>query len=172
MRSPFDVDSFANQGDRYALALSAARAILEAETANGPNTSGASALSPALEDRFTEGECDLLSDALHEVTGWPVVVVGDGGGGVVGWVHAGVRMPSGNILDARGTHDALAWLDDWAPFVDVYGEGLEAYDAESVEVSSAEIYGWTGRWPHLASNSVPERRAPDSGKPSYSGAGG
>lgn len=84
MRSPRDAESLEHQGDRYALALSAARAIVAAVTVNGPYTSGASPLSPALEERFTEGECDLLSDALHEVTGWPVVAVGDGDGGVVG----------------------------------------------------------------------------------------
>lgn len=158
MRSPCDADPFERQGDRYALALSAARAIVEAETVNGPNPSGASPLSPALEEWFTEGECDLLSDALYEVTGWPVVAVGDGDGGVVGWVRAGVRMPSGDILDARGAHDPMTWLDDWAPFVDAYGEDLEGYDAESVEVSSAEIYGWRERWPHLMSNTPSENR--------------
>ncbi|ACZ20259.1 hypothetical protein Sked_02900 [Sanguibacter keddieii DSM 10542] len=158
MRSPCDADSLEHQGDRYALALSAARAIVGAETVNGPNASGTSHLSPALEERFTEGECDLLSDALHEVTGLPVVAVGDGDGGVVGWVHAGVRMPSGDILDARGAHDPLTWLDDWAPFVDAYGEDLEGYDAESVEVSSAEIYGWRERWPHLMSDTPSENR--------------
>lgn len=160
MRSPCDAGPIVLQGDRYALALSAARAIVAAETVNGPKAPGASALSLALEERFTKGECDLLSDALHEVTGWPVVAVGDGEGGVVGWVHAGVRMPSGDILDARGAHDPLAWLDDWAPFVDAYGEDLEGYDAESVEVSSAEIYGWRERWPHLASAALLEPRAP------------
>lgn len=159
MRSPCDAVSLEHHGDRYALALAAARAILAAETASGPNAPGAAALSLALEERFTEGECDLLSDALHAVTGWPVVAVGDGDGGVVGWVHAGVQMPSGNILDARGAHDPLAWLDDWAPFVDAYGEDLEGYDAERVGVSSAEIYGWRERWPHLASAALPEHRA-------------
>lgn len=160
MRSPCVADSFGLQGDRYALALSAARAILAAETTNGPDSSRASVLSLALEERFTEGECDLLSDALHELTGWPVVAVGDGDGGVVGWVHAGVRMPSGDILDARGAHDPLIWLDDWAHFVDAYGEDLEGYDAENVEVSTAELYGWRGRWPHLVPHSLPERRTP------------
>ena len=159
MRSPCVADSFELQGDRYALALSAARVILAVETANASDTSGASALCPALEERFTEGECDLLSDALHEITGWPVVAVGDGDGdgGVVGWVHAGVRMPSGDILDARGAHDPLTWLDDWAPFVDACGEDLEGYDAERVEVSSAEIYGWQDGWPHLGSDAAATR---------------
>lgn len=160
MRSPCDADSFECQGDRYALALSAARAILAADAAYRRNTSRRPPLNPALEERFTEGECDLLSDALHELTGWPVVAVGDGDGGVVGWVHAGVRMPSGDILDARGAHDPLTWLDDWAHFVDAYGEHLEGYDAENVEVSAAEIYGWRGRWPHLVADSFPERHTP------------
>lgn len=59
-------------------------------------------------------------------------------------------MPSGDILDARGAHDPLTWLDDWAPFVDAYGEDLEGYDAENVDVYSAELYGWRGVWPPLA----------------------
>lgn len=72
-------------------------------------------------------------------------------------------MPSGDILDARGAHDPLTWLDDWAPFVDAYGEDLQGYDPESVEVSSAEIYGWRGSWPHLVLDSLPVRHAPWTG---------
>lgn len=158
MRSPCAADPIVHQGDGYALALSVARGIVAVVTINGPNTSEAFPLSLALEERFTEGECDLLSDALHEVTGWPVVAVGDGDGGVAGWVHAGVRMPSGDILDARGAHEPLTWLDDWAPFVDAYGEDLEGYDAENVEISSAEIYGWRERWPHLMSDTPSANR--------------
>lgn len=106
-------------------------------------------LSRVLQDRFIGGECDVLSDALHALTGWPVVVVGDGDAGQVGWVHAGVQSPEGLILDAVGRYQPSDWLDCWAPVVDAYGERIPEFCADDVGIDPAEIYGWCGYWPHL-----------------------
>lgn len=106
-------------------------------------------LSQVLQDRLIGGECDVLADALHALTGWPVVVVGDGHAGQVGWVHAGVQSPEGLIVDALGRHEPLDWLDCWAPVVDAYGEGNVEFCSDDVGIDPAEIYGWCGYWPHL-----------------------
>jgi len=130
MRSPCDSGDFEPQGDRRALALAAAAVVLNAH-------SDPTHLGPGLPERlrevYTEGECELLADALHALTGWPVVVIGDNGG-VAGWVHAGVQSPTGLILDADGCHDPSDWLTAWAPWVDAYGEDLDGYDPELVDV--------------------------------------
>lgn len=120
---------------------------------------GDGSLPEDLRSRFTEGDCGVLADALHVFTGWPVVVVGDGGSGCVGWVHAGVRAPSGVIVDANGHHDAQQWLADWAPFVDAYGDGVHEYCSDAVSIDAAEVYGWWGSWPRPgATTSDPEVR--------------
>lgn len=130
MRSLSYSDEIEPQGDRRALALAAAAEVLDAH-------SDPACLGPGLPERlrevYTEGECELLADALHALTKWPVVVVGDAGG-VVGWVHAGVQSPTGQILDADGCHDPSDWLTAWAPWVDAYGDVLEGYDPELVDV--------------------------------------
>lgn len=110
---------------------------------------GRESLPEDLCERFTQGECDAFSDALHAATGWPVVVVGDGDGGHVGWVHAGVLAPTGMIVDALGHHDPADWLNDWAQIVDAYGESDPAYSPEDVDIDRAAIHGWCGSWPHL-----------------------
>lgn len=50
-------------------------------------------------DTFTGGDCWRLAKELHERTGWPVLVVGDGKGN---WVHMGVRGPEGDFIDVYG----------------------------------------------------------------------
>ena len=86
-----------------------------------------------LRDYYTQGACEDLADAMHALTGWPVVLVADRGG-IAGWVHAGVQAPTGVIFDADGRHDPLDWLDTWALWVDAYGEGLEGFDPALVDV--------------------------------------
>lgn len=84
---------------------------------------------------FTLKWCHVLADSLHERTGWPVVVVGDGPSGRVGWVHAGVRMPDGRILDVEGAHHPWEWLDEWGEIVDALAEDLDGfYDDEAVQI--------------------------------------
>lgn len=78
----------------------------------------------------------------------------------MGWVHAGVRAPSGMIVDANGHHDAQQWLDDWAPIVDAYGDGIQEYCSDAVSIDAAEVYGWCGSWPQTgATTSGPVVRA-------------
>lgn len=130
MRYSPDTHRAERQGDRCLLALAAAIAILEADRAAPGSGRG---LPEALRDYYTEGACEDLADALHFLTGWPVAVIGDMGG-VAGWVHAGVQAPNGDILDADGRHERWDWLDSWAPWVDAYGEALEGYDPEMVDI--------------------------------------
>jgi hypothetical protein len=130
MRSPCDTDDVGWQGDRRALALVAAAALLSLYSTD---PSSPWQLPEHLRELYTEGECEALADALHALTGWPVVVVGDAGG-IAGWVHAGVRSPTGQVFDAEGPHDPTDWLTAWAPWVDAYGNDLDSYDPALVDV--------------------------------------
>lgn len=96
------------------------------------------------EELFSYGQCHVLADELVNRTGWERVVVSDGPDGVVGWVHAGVRTPRGTIVDVRGEHDEMEWLDQWGEFADAYGRDFDdEYDGDSVAVYSATVHGWT-----------------------------
>ncbi|WP_251151388.1 hypothetical protein [Cellulosimicrobium sp. Marseille-Q4280] len=95
---------------------------------------------------FTGGYCHRLAQALHERTGWPQVVIADGPNGVVGWVHAGVRTPSGQILDVRGLHSEDDWAEEWGSTVDAYGHDMPeeaGYDGDDVWVYPADQFDWT-----------------------------
>lgn len=92
---------------------------------------------------FTSGWCHVLALEVHDRTGWPVVVVSDGPHGPVGWVHAGVQLPDGRVLDVRGAHDPLRWLAEWEEVVDAYGRDFndqrdDVYDYDSDRVVMAE----------------------------------
>lgn len=109
MRSPCDAEDVGSQGDLYVGVIAAAVAALRGdEPLPGPG----GRLPEYLRELYTQGGCEELADAMHETTGWPVVVVGDRGG-VVGWVHAGVEVPSGEILDAAGRHSPEEWPESW-----------------------------------------------------------
>lgn len=102
-------------------------------------------------DRFTSSDCDVLADELHRRTGWPIVAVGDGAYGTVGWVHAGVMTPAGLILDVKGLHEPQDWVGAYGDIVDGYGfdnpgpDGDHGdYDSDSVWVHDARDYGWRG----------------------------
>lgn len=87
---------------------------------------------------FTNQHCAALADEMHERTGWPVVTVGDGPNGVVGWVHAGVLAPDGRIVDVCGAHRADEWLTSWAEDVDAYGADDDQYDDDDVSIYTAD----------------------------------
>ncbi|MBB5474543.1 hypothetical protein HNR08_003279 [Cellulomonas hominis] len=92
---------------------------------------------------FTAEQCHRLAQALHDASGWEVVVVSDGPHGVAGWVHAGVRTPGGQILDVHGLQDEQLWIVDWAEHCDAVADGEEAYDRDDVGVFPATDHGWT-----------------------------
>jgi len=48
--------------------------------------------------RYLLGDCGVMARAIHEITGWPVVLMTEP-------CHALVRMPDGRLLDALGPHD-------------------------------------------------------------------
>jgi hypothetical protein len=89
---------------------------------------------------FTLKWCDVLAHALHERTGWPVVVVGDGRSG---WVHAGVRLPDEHILDVTGRHSATQWLDDWAVVMHEYGSDYRDQCDGFYDPDDVDIYDWS-----------------------------
>lgn len=94
--------------------------------------------------RYTDQRCARLADAMHRATGWPIVAVGDGPDGTVGWVHAGVQNPDGLIVDIEGAHSPSDWVERWGGRVDAYGADNEHYDADAVWVHTAADYGWAG----------------------------
>lgn len=88
---------------------------------------------------FTLRWCHVLAHAIHDRTGWPVVVVGDVHSG---WVHAGVKMPTGQILDVAGRHSPHDWLDGWAPVMDEYGRDYVDQCDGTYSPEDVAIYGW------------------------------
>lgn len=92
-----------------------------------------------LEDVFTLQWCHVLAHVLHDRTGWPVVVVGDGR---TGWVHAGVRMPDGHILDVTGRHSPADWLDDWFVAMDDFGHEYRDQCDGFYDPADVGIYEW------------------------------
>lgn len=130
MRSPCDSDDIEWQGDRDASALAAAATVL---TVHADAPCRTCRLPDRLSEFYTEGACEAFADAMHALTGWPVVLVGDAGG-IAGWVHAGVQSPTGQVFDAEGHHDPSDWLTSWAPWVDAYGDDLDGYDPALVDI--------------------------------------
>lgn len=64
-----------------------------------------SAMAPAERVRYcyVSGDCDVFAEALHRVTGWPIVGVSSPSRGPI---HRLVRSPEGRLLDAAG------WIDE------------------------------------------------------------
>jgi hypothetical protein len=78
--------------------------LLMTQTTSSPLTS-------AEVQAFTYGDCWALAEAMSQQSEYPVVSVS---GAERGWVHAGVLLPSGEVLDAEGIHDAQTWRQVWA----------------------------------------------------------
>lgn len=70
-----------------------------------------SPLTFAAVQAFTYGDCWALAEAMSQQSGYPVVSVS---GAERGWVHAGVLLPSGEVLDAEGVHAPETWKQVWA----------------------------------------------------------
>lgn len=66
---------------------------------------------------FTGGWCGELAVAMHDATGWPIVLVCDEDGETPDalpiWLHAGVRTPDGLFLDVTGAHDDETVIKAW-----------------------------------------------------------
>lgn len=69
-------------------------------------------------DLFSEGDCNVLAEAIAARTGWPVVVVHAPGRPDL-WSHAAVRHPSGRYVDVCGIHtqeqlaESQSYRFDW-----------------------------------------------------------
>ena len=61
-------------------------------------------IDEAAEMVFTMGQCHSLALALHQLTGWDIVLQGtrDPVADPMSWIHAAVRHPAGPLLDIRG----------------------------------------------------------------------
>lgn len=133
MRIPGDDDDVGWPMEWYVHAFEAGLVLLGKYMA--PQSSDDAGLPQPEQDRFTGGDCAALAAALHALTGWPIVLVGDGGDGHVGWVHAGVWTPASTVLDASGDHDPALWLENWGAVVDAYGADIDQYCGDDVQIS-------------------------------------
>jgi hypothetical protein len=64
---------------------------------------------------YRHGNCALLAITLHDLTGWPLLLLD---ADPQGWVHAAVRAPDGRVLDIGGpdgAEDLAGYFRDFAP---------------------------------------------------------
>lgn len=108
------------------------------------------------EHRYTADRCGYLAVALHERTGWPLVVFADGYDHDSppphpGWVHAGVLAPDGRFLDVNGPVDWSSHWDKWVEYVD------EDLDEATVEEIDPELFASNDFTPNAADRDVADR---------------
>lgn len=67
---------------------------------------------------FRHGNCAALAWELHVLTGFPLVAVEVVGPDTVGtrWMHAGVEMPDGRVLDIFGVRDVEEVVTFWQAY--------------------------------------------------------
>lgn len=65
--------------------------------------------SPIEKTIFTEGDCWVLAQELHKISGWDIVTAGDDWD----WYHAANRLPDGSIIDIMGIWEEKTWLSYW-----------------------------------------------------------
>lgn len=65
-------------------------------------------------DVFTHGQCHALARALHDLTGWQIVLLCytpfEGPSTEYDWDHAVVRAPDGDLIDIEGRGARERWL--------------------------------------------------------------
>jgi len=104
-------------------------------------------LTPEMQRQFTYGACGGLAIALHDATGWPLVMVTDAENVTGGLAHMGasgihwlVRRPDGMLVDVDGVHrpeDVLTRYEDESDWGE--GEALgEASREDAVEEYEAK----------------------------------
>jgi hypothetical protein len=88
-------------------------------------------------EAFSFGDCWLLARAMHSITGWQMVAVGNEAGRQIGglrdWVHLAVRTPHGEILDINGFHDDSMMVDFWSDEFFTYSSEnglMEVFDVD------------------------------------------
>lgn len=111
-----------------------------------------------------DGACGDIAAELHTLTGWQVVILTPDDGENDAWVHAAVRTPSGDVLDATGvspggqhlldddgfyeafTADELAAADGEVTLVDVPAARVDtrqfATDPERIARIARELHTW------------------------------
>lgn len=89
-------------------------------------------LTPGLIDgmavgAFAQGQCHALALALHERTGWPVIVLEDDEADAI---HFAVQTPDGRALDITGCHDLEEFQEGWgAAYLEPDPDGYRAANA-------------------------------------------
>lgn len=162
-----------DRGPRAGLEAAASAEVVEAQLDQPLNDAGAryaavgydydpeelwDGVSVADQAMFTAEHCNLLADAVHARTGWPVVAVGDGGPeAVAGWCHAGVLTPAGLVLDVEGLHEPMDWVERWGEQMDVIGYDFDEYDDADVGVYDARRFGWAGPGNSFTTWDVPDQ---------------
>lgn len=95
-------------------------------------------ITPAERDRYLNGQCAVLASAIHEITGWQVVVNTDDDGNTG---HAMVRRPDGKLIDITcepWTDEAL--IAEWTSSVvmDVDWTDLRDWGWETITIHYGE----------------------------------
>jgi len=109
--------------ENHAFSMAAARKIYERNQTDRVITSiskkplvSPSEVTPGDIRKYKQWACGDLALALHEKTGYPLVVLSydDGSGSRDNWVHAAVQTPEGKILDVEGLKTKQETIDEWS----------------------------------------------------------
>ena len=73
-----------------------------------------------VQEAFTLGDCWLLAETIHKMTGYPIVTTQWEEPGDSNWSHAGIRLPDKRILDIIGIWSEEEWLHHWHQNDDTY----------------------------------------------------
>lgn len=69
-----------------------------------------------IRELFTSSDCWLLALNVHEKTGFPIVLCSldeDVPEEDMAWVHVGVGLPDGRIMDIEGIFTIDEWMENW-----------------------------------------------------------
>lgn len=79
-----------------------------------------------VQEAYTLGDCWLLAETIHKMTGHPIVTTQWEELEESNWSHAGNRLPDGQILDIIGIWSEEEWLEHWHQNDDTYHIPREA----------------------------------------------
>lgn len=68
-------------------------------------------------DAFTLGDCWVLADEFHALTGWRYVYVLRDAYDLSTWSHVGILMPNNLVLDVEGVRGLGEWGLKWDGYI-------------------------------------------------------